>query len=44
LKVQLENAEKDLAYLKTQIAISEENLRQAYIKGNDANTHVAHSK
>lgn len=44
LRVQLRGAEEDLAFLKSQIVICEENLRQAYIKGNDANTLVAHAK
>lgn len=44
LKAKLKAAEDDLAYLKTQIAIAEETLRQAYTKGNDANTKVAHGK
>ncbi len=43
-RVQLRGAEEDLAFLKTQIVVCEENLRQAYIKGNDANTLVAHAK
>ena len=44
LRVQLRGAEEDLAFLKTQIVICEENLRIAYQKGNDANTAVAHAK
>lgn len=44
LRVQLRGAEEDLAFLKSQIVIVEENLRQAYIRGNDANTLVAHAK
>lgn len=44
LKSKLEGAEKDLAYLKTQVGYVEEELRQAYIQGNDFNTLVAHAK
>ena len=44
LKAQLEAAEGDLAFLKTQTLKIEESLRLAYVSGNDANTVVAHAK
>ena len=44
LRAQLRGADEDLAFLKAQILICEENLRQAYIMGNDANTLVAHAR
>ena len=43
-RAQLRGAEEDLAFLKSQILICEENLRQCYIRGNDANTLVAHAR
>ena len=43
-KTQLKGAEADLVFLRAQILKAEETLRQAYIKGNNANTHVAHAK
>ena len=44
LKAQLKGAEEDLDFLKIQIMRTEEELRLAYTRGNDANTLVAHSK
>ena len=44
LRAQLKGAEEDLAFLKVQIGRTEEELRRAYVRGNDANTLVAHSK
>ena len=43
-KVKLQAAKDDLAYLRKEIGGAEENLRQGYIKGNDANTKVAHAR
>lgn len=44
LKNELKRAEDDLVYLRSQITVAEENLRQAYINGNDANTAVQHAR
>lgn len=44
MRVQLKGAQDDLGFLKVQIVTIEETLRQTYIKGNDANTLVAHAK
>ena len=44
LKTQIAGAESDLQFLKAQIVKIEEELRQAYVRGNDANTLVAHAK
>ena len=43
-KVKLKAARDDLGYLRKEISAAEEELRQAYIKGNDANTKVAHAR
>ena len=37
-------AQNDLKVLKSQVSTFTENLRVLYIKGNDANTKVAHAK
>lgn len=40
----MKTAQEDLQFLKVQIVRVEEELRQAYLMGNDANTKVAHAK
>ena len=43
-KAKLKAARDDIGYLRKEIGAAEEDLRQAYIKGNDANTKVAHAR
>ena len=44
LKAKLAEQKKNLAYLQSQLLIAQENLRMAYIAGNDANTGVLQAK
>lgn len=43
-RVQLKGAEEDILFLRAQMLRVEEDLRQAYIRGNEANTHVSHAR
>lgn len=43
-RVQLKGAEGDILFLREQMLRVEEDLRQAYIRGNEANTLVSHAR
>ncbi len=44
LKAKLNQAQEDLAFIRTQKSTSDDALRNAYARGNDANNRVAFAK